>query len=126
MAMKTYTDSYYRKLYDVLHQSVDRIIEAAATVQVHGDILSVDDDDDDDDDDFVEVVRGDEEEDPQGDDTESSPSGGTALKLLKAQLQSKGGDKDIPLLQSLVSITSNLLILHSTRLKIQQNHQPHQ
>lgn len=107
-----FEDNYYNKVYQMLHLSVDRLVDAAATCEAHGDILSAEDDDDEP-----------EEVDRSSEDQAEVPKG-SALKLLKAQLQVKGGDKDIPLLQALVFNCSGLLVEHKARLKIQHQDNP--
>jgi hypothetical protein len=119
MNIEELEDPFYNDLYRVLHASMDRLIDAAATCEAHGDILSVDEDtleysDEDD--------EGDEDE---GDQPKKSQVGGDdALRLLKAQIQAKGGDQDLPLLQGLITCSSNLLIKHHGRIKIRLNHKP--
>jgi len=106
------SDPFYNKLYAVLHESMDRLVESCATCNVHGDILSAPDDDDD--------------EDLEDDDPTVPPSQasnkGSAYKLLKAQIQTKGGDKDIGFLRGIINCSSNLLILHRTRELIKETH----
>jgi hypothetical protein len=104
-----FADPFYSNLYRILHQSLDRLIESCSTCEAHGDILLAPDDLEDD-----------------GDPTPSSAivsaqKEGSAFKLLKAQLQTKGGDEDIPHLQAMISCASNLLIQHQARLKIQED-----
>lgn len=106
-----FTDPFYNNLYRILHQSIDRLIESCSTCQAHGDILSAPDDFDEDN----------EGEPPSVSALVAQDREGNALKLLKAQLQTKGGDEDIPHLQAMVSCASNLLIQHQSRLKIQED-----
>jgi hypothetical protein len=106
----TTPDPFYRKLYAVLHESMDRLIESSAVCNVHGDILSVPDEDD-----------LDEDDDPTAPAPQAS-NPGSAYKLLKAQIQTKGGDQDIGFLQGIINCSSNLLILHRTRESIKETH----
>jgi hypothetical protein len=112
----TTPDPFYRKLYSVLHESMDRLVESCATCNVHGDILSAPDDEDDDD--------LDENADPSTLSSQASDNG-SAYKLLKAQIQTKGGDQDIGFLQGIINCSSNLLILHRTRELIKETHTHH-
>jgi hypothetical protein len=111
------SDPFYNKLYAVLHESMDRLVESCATCNVHGDILSAPDDDDYDDD-------LDENDDPTASPSQASDKG-SAYKLLKAQIQTKGGDQDIGFLQGIINCSSNLLILHRTRELIKETHTHH-
>jgi hypothetical protein len=104
----TTPDPFYRKLYSVLHESMDRLVESCATCNVHGDILSAPDDEDD-------------EDDLTAPPSQASDNG-SAYKLLKAQIQTKGGDQDIGFLQGIINCSSNLLILHRTRELIKETH----
>jgi hypothetical protein len=110
----TTPDPFYRKLYSVLHESMDRLVESCATCNVHGDILSAPDDEDEDL----------EDDDPTAPPSQASDKG-SAYKLLKAQIQTKGGDQDIGFLQGIINCSSNLLILHRTRELIKETHTHH-
>jgi len=104
-------DTYHKRLHRLLHQTMDRLVDACAVCNAHGDILSAPDDDDD----LDDKAMADEGYEPP-----SQASHGSAIKLLKAQLQSKGGENDIPYYQGLINCTTNLLINHKARLKIQE------
>ena len=88
--MTTRNRDYYKDLHSVLHQSMDRLIEAGAAIEAHSDILMTEDENED-----------------------GSPD--QALKLFKAQIQVGGSEQDIAHLQALIMHCSNLLILNKSR-----------
>ena len=93
----SYTDPYHKALHYVMHESMDRLIQAGATIEAHGDILSTEDEYDE----------------------EGFPD--QALRLFKAQMQVKGGEQDIQHYQALLMHTSNLLILAKSRSLVIDN-----
>ena len=86
--------NFHDLCYDLLHETMDRLIDAAATCEAHGDVLSIE---------------------PWADDD------GDATKLMKAQLQVGGGDDELPHLQAIISHLSQLLIINGARQLVLAN-----
>jgi hypothetical protein len=87
--------NFHDLCYDLLHETMDRLIDAAATCEAHGDVLSIE---------------------PRADDDDRD-----ATKLMKAQLQVGGGDDELPHLQQIIGHLSQLLIINGARQLVLAN-----
>lgn len=81
---------YDQLLYEVLHTTMDHLIDVGARCTAHEDVLSAN------------------EDDPEGE--QPSP-----IRMLKAQLQLDGAEGEVELSQALIQVTSNLLIVRHAR-----------
>lgn len=81
---------YDQLVYELLHSSMDHLIDLGARCNAHGDVLSADEDDDEDD--------------------QPSP-----IRVLKAQLQLDGAEDEVQEIQALIQILSQVLITRHTR-----------
>ena len=81
---------YDALIYEVLHESMDHLIDLGARCNAHKDVLDIDEEDDQED-------------------------GPHPLKVLKAQLQIDGAEDEVQEVQHLIQITSQLLITRHTR-----------
>jgi hypothetical protein len=81
---------YDAMLYEVLHESMDHLIDLGSRCNAHSDVLEADESDDEDD--------------------QPSP-----MRVLKAQLQLNGAEDEVSEVQALIQITSQLLITRHTR-----------
>lgn len=84
--MKKPEDPFYRKVYDILHSTMDRMTEAAGAVSFHADILDPD-----------------------------RLEGKSAMQLLQAQREAGGSEGELEFLQMLIIAAHNLLIQHHAR-----------
>lgn len=83
---------YDQLIYEVLHSSMDHLIDLGARCNAHSDVIDIDEDDLRDDDD-----------------------GPHPLKVLRAQLGLNGAEEEVNHVQALISVTSNLLITRHAR-----------
>jgi hypothetical protein len=81
---------YDAMIYEVLHASMDHLIDLGARCNAHSDVLEADESDDEDD--------------------QPSP-----IRVLKAQLQLNGAEDEVSEVQALIQVTSQLLITRHTR-----------
>lgn len=81
---------YDQLCYELLHESVDQIIDLGARCNAHSDVLSADE--------------------RSGEDDQPSP-----IKVLKAQLGLDGAEDEITHTQNLVQCLTNVLICRHTR-----------
>jgi hypothetical protein len=81
---------YDQLLYELLHSSMDHLIDLGARCHAHEDVLSADEDDDEDD--------------------QPSP-----IRVLKAQLQLDGAEDEVQEVQALIQALSKVLITRHTR-----------
>jgi hypothetical protein len=81
---------YDSLLYELLHESMDHLIDLGARCNAHEDVLSADEKDDEDD--------------------QPSP-----IKVLKAQLNLNGAEDEVQEVQALIQILSQVLVTRHTR-----------
>lgn len=81
---------YDQLCYELLHESMDHLIDLGARCNAHGDVLSAD------------------EDDPE----EDQPS---PIRVLKAQLQLDGAEDEVTEVQALIQVLSQILITRHTR-----------
>ena len=82
---------YDQLLYELLHESMDHIIDLGARCNAHSDVLEIEDEED---------------------DKEGGPS---PLRVFKAQLGLDGAEDEVQEVQQLIMILSQLLITRHTR-----------
>lgn len=90
---------YDALIYEVLHASMDHLIDLGARCNAHSDVLEADESDDEDD--------------------QPSP-----IRVLKAQLQLNGAEDEVSEVQALIQVTSQLLITRHTRRVVYQPTEP--
>ena len=83
--------AYDQLLYEVLHESMDHIIDLGARCNAHSDVLEVDD----------------EEADEDG--------GPSPIRVLRAQLNLEGAEDEVAEVQQTIQIMSQLLITRHSR-----------
>ena len=82
---------YDQLLYELLHESMDHIIDLGARCNAHSDVLEIEDEED---------------------DEEGGPS---PLRVFKAQLGLDGAEDEVKEVQQLIMILSQLLITRHNR-----------
>jgi hypothetical protein len=82
---------YDQLLYELLHESMDHIIDLGARCNAHSDVLDIET----------------EEEDEEG--------GPSPIRVLRAQLELDGAEDEVKEVQQLIMILSQLLITRHTR-----------
>jgi hypothetical protein len=90
---------YDAMIYEVLHASMDHLIDLGARCNAHSDVLEADESDDEDD--------------------QPSP-----IRVLKAQLQLNGAEDEVSEVQALIQVTSQLLITRHTRRVVHEPTEP--
>jgi hypothetical protein len=93
--------AYDQLLYEVLHESMDHLIDLGARCNAHSDVLGVDD----------------EEADEDG--------GPSPIRVLRAQLSLDGAEDEVAEVQQTIQIMSQLLITRHSRRVIHKP-QPNQ
>jgi hypothetical protein len=83
--------AYDQLLYELLHESMDHIIDLGARCNAHSDVLDIET----------------EEEDEEG--------GPSPIRVLRAQLGLDGAEDEVKEVQQLIMILSQLLITRHTR-----------
>jgi hypothetical protein len=83
--------AYDQLLYELLHESMDHIIDLGARCNAHSDVLDIET----------------EEEDEEG--------GPSPIRVLKAQLGLDGAEDEVKEVQQLIMVISQLLITRHTR-----------
>jgi hypothetical protein len=83
--------AYDQLLYELLHESMDHIIDLGARCNAHSDVLDIET----------------EEEDEEG--------GPSPIRVLRAQLELDGAEDEVKEVQQLIMILSQLLITRHTR-----------
>jgi hypothetical protein len=92
--------AYDQLCYELLHESMDHLIDLGARCNAHSDVLEADEADDEDD--------------------QPSP-----IKVLKAQLHLDGAEDEVKEVQHLIQILSQLLITRHTRYVVHHDPLPH-
>ncbi len=90
---------YDKLCYELLHESMDHLIDLGARCNAHSDVLGADEDDDEDD--------------------QPSP-----MKVLKAQLHLNGAEDEVSEIQQVIQILSALLITRHTRRVVHNDPPP--
>jgi hypothetical protein len=90
---------YDAMIYEVLHASMDHLIDLGARCNAHSDVLEAN----------------------ESDDENDQPS---PIRVLKAQLQLNGAEDEVSEVQELIQVTSQLLITRHTRRVVYQPTEP--
>ena len=103
MAYQLYTeDEYKEQLYDLLHCSLDRLIDLGSRLEAHGDVLAT------------------HEQDEETGEITKLPDVHPE-ELLFAQLGVDGAEEEIESTQELVKIVSRIMIIRNARDIIQSS-----
>lgn len=84
---------YDQLCYELMHTSLDHVIDLAARCNAHSDVLAIETDDDDD----------------------PANEGPHPIKVLRAQLGIEGADEEVQHVSQLIHLLSNLLICRHSR-----------
>ena len=103
MAYQLYTeDEYKEQLYDLLHCSLDRLIDLGSRLEAHGDVLAT------------------HEQDEETGEITKLPDVHPEV-LLMAQVGVDGAEEEIEATQELVKIVSRIMIIRNARDIIQSS-----
>ena len=94
--------AYDQLLYEVLHESMDHLIDLGARCNAHADVLGVDEEEDDED------------------------GGPSPIRVLRAQLNLDGAEEEVSEVQQAIQIMSQLLITRHSRRVIHKPQEPEQ